>query len=338
MIVASLAGELGVITRPRYREQIPTFLQRQFPPHPVSARPPSRAALVTAFAVIYLVWGSTYLAIRVAVESIPPFVMAGTRFVLAGAMMLAYLRLRRMPWPTARQWRDHAITGCFLLLGGNGLVAWAEQTIPSGITALIIGVTPLFMVLVAWAWPGGRRPGAITFGALVIGLAGVAWLVAPWSNPPSGGGLSLAGVGALLAACSLWSIGSIHARHVQSGSDPMMGAALQMLTGGAMQLVAAFVLGEFSGFHPASVHPAAWGEFGYLVLIGSLVGFSTCVWLLRHSTPALVSTYAWVNPVVAVWLGWLIQGEPISARTVSAAAVIVVAVTIITAQRAKTAG
>lgn len=304
----------------------------------MSDRPPSRAAIITAFAVIYLVWGSTYLAIRIAVETIPPFVMAGTRFVIAGVLLFAFLRARGAAWPNAAQWRDHAITGFFLLLGGNGLVAWAEQTIPSGITALIIGVTPLFMALVAWAWPGGNPPRAATVGALFIGLGGVAWLVAPWEHAPAGGVLPLAGVGALLAACALWAIGSIHARKVSSGADPMIGAAIQMLLGGIMQLVAAGALGEFARFESATVPAAAWGAFIYLVLVGSLVGFSTFVWLMRHSTPALVSTYAWVNPIVAVWLGWLIQGEPVSARTLSAAAIIVLAVTIITAQRAKTTG
>ncbi len=254
--------------------------------------PPSRAALVAAFATIYVVWGSTYLAIRVAVEAIPPFVMAGTRFVLAGALLLAWLRMRGAAWPTAVQWRDHAVTGFFLLLGGNGLVAWAEQTVPSGVTALLIGVTPLFMALVAWVWPGGARPSAGTFGALLLGLAGVAWLAAPWEKPAQGG-LPMEGVAALLAACGLWAVGSIHSRHVRSGAEPLLGAALQMLTGGAMQLGAAAALGEFTRFHPAAAGPAAWGAFAYLVLVGSLVGFSTFVWLLRHSTPALVSTYAW---------------------------------------------
>ena len=299
----------------------------------MSTRPlPSRTALVAAFATIYLVWGSTYLAIRVVVRDIPPFLMAGSRFVLAGALLLAWLQARGAARPTAAQWRDHAVTGFFLLLGGNGLVAWAEQTVPSGVTALVIGVTPLAMALVAWAWPGGTRPRARTFGALLLGLAGVAWLAAPWEKPAQGG-LPLTGVVALLASGVLWAVGSIQSKHARSGADPLLGAALQMFTGGAMQLVAAAALGEFGQFHPGAVGPAAWQAFVYLVFVGSLVGFSTFVWLLRHSTPALVATYAWDNPVVAVWLGWQFQGEQVTPRTLAASAVIIIAVVLITLQK-----
>jgi drug/metabolite transporter (DMT)-like permease len=293
---------------------------------------PGRAALVAAFATIYLVWGSTYLAISVAVKAIPPFLMAGTRFVLAGALLLAWLRVRGAARPTVSQWRDSSVTGFFLLLGGNGLVTWSEQIVPSGVTAIIIGVTPLCITLVAWAWPGGVQPRAGAFGALLLGLAGVAWLAAPWEKPAQGG-LPPAGMAALLGACVLWSVGSIHSKHVRSGAEPLMGAALQMLTGGAMQLVAAAVLGEFSQFRPAAVGMSAWGAYVYLVLIGSLVGFSTFAWLLRHSTPALVATYAWVNPVVAVWLGWQFHGESLTPRALAASAVIIAAVALITWQK-----
>lgn len=303
--------------------------------HPSLSQPtssPSRAALVAAFATIYIVWGSTYLAIGVAVRAMPPFVMAGTRFVLAGALLLAWQRVRGTAWPTAAQWRDHAITGFFLLLGGNGLVAWAEQTVPSGVTALVIGVTPLCMALAEWAAPGGRRPRAGAFGAMALGLGGVAWLAAPWDKPAAGG-LPLGGTLALLAASALWAVGSIHSRQVRSGADVITGAALQMLTGGAMQLMAAAALGEFADFHPASVGATGWVAFFYLVVFGSLVGFSTFAWLIRHSRPALVATYAWVNPVVAVWLGWQFQGEPLTPRTLAAAAVIFAAVVLVTLQK-----
>ena len=295
---------------------------------------PSRAALVTGFAVIYTVWGSTYLAIRVAVESMPPLVMAGTRFLLAGALLLAWLLARGARRPTAAQWRDHAIAGTFLLLGGNGLVCWAEQTVPSGVAALVVGVTPLFMVLAEWGGPGGVRPRTVTIGALLLGLAGVAWLAAPWESVAAGG-LPRAGVAALVAACGFWSIGSIYSRHAKSGADLMVGAALQMLAGGAGQITVAVASGEFAGFHWAAVTPRSWEAFFYLVVVGSLVGFSTFVWLMRHSTPALVSTYAWVNPVVAVLLGWLLLGEPVTGRTLGASAVIVAAVAVITLQKAQ---
>jgi drug/metabolite transporter (DMT)-like permease len=298
-----------------------------------STSTPSRTALVTAFAVIYTVWGSTYLAIRVAVESMPPFVMAGTRFMLSGALLLGWLLARGARRPNAAQWRDHAITGTFLLLGGNGLVCWAELSVPSGVAALVVGVTPLFMVVAEWAGPGRVRPRAMTIGALLLGLAGVAWLAAPWESVAAGG-LPRAGVAALVAACCFWSIGSIHSRHAKSGADLMVGAALQMLVGGAGQFAVAVASGELAGFHWAAVTPQAWAAFFYLVVFGSLVGFSTFVWLMRHSTPALVSTYAWVNPVVAVLLGWLLLGEPVTGRTLAASAVIVAAVAVITLQKA----
>jgi len=297
---------------------------------------PSRTALILAFATIYLIWGSTYLGIRVAVETMPPFLMAGVRFLVAGGVLLAFLKFRGAPWPTAQQWRVNAIIGTFLLLGGNGLVVWAEQTIPSGITALLIGVSPLFFVLIEWAWPGGTRPTALTSAALLIGFAGVAWLAAPWENAAQGG-LSPAGIIAILGACLFWSIGSIYSRHAKHGADPFLSSSLQMLGGGAALTFAALVHGDFAQLHFAAIAPRAWFAFAYLICAGSLVGFSTFVWLMKHSTPARVSTYAYVNPVVAVILGWLILGEPIGPRTLVASAIIVTAVAIITVQKNRAA-
>ncbi len=297
-----------------------------------SGPPPTRTALILAFAAIYIVWGSTYLAIRVAVETMPPFAMAGVRFVVAGALLLGFLRLRGVAAPTMRQWRINTLIGTFLLLGGNGLVALAEKTVPSGLTALLIGVQPLFFVLTEWAWPGGSRPGAITFGALLLGFAGVAWLAAPWENAAQSG-LDLGGVGLVLVACVFWAFGSIYSRHAKHGADPLLAASLQMLGGGAVMLVAAVLHGDFVHLHPATFSSASWLALAYLVSVGSLVGFSTFVWLIKHSTPARVATYAYVNPVVAVFLGWLILGEPITHRTIVASVVIVTAVVIITVQK-----
>ncbi|MEY2881013.1 MAG: hypothetical protein RLZZ15_3393 [Verrucomicrobiota bacterium] len=294
--------------------------------------PPSRASLLLAFAAIYLIWGSTYLGIRVAVESMPPFLMAAARFLLAGGVLLAFLKLRGATWPTARQWRLNALIGTLLLLGGNGLVAWAEQEIPSGIAALLIGVSPLFFVLIEWAWPGGTRPTALTLLALVIGFAGVAWLAAPWENPAHGG-LPPTGIVAILGACFFWSLGSIYSRHAKHGVDPFLASALQMLGGGGALLVVAILHGDFGALDLAGITPRSWGAFAYLVSIGSLVGFSTFVWLMKHSTPARVSTYAYVNPVVAVILGALLLGEPIGPRTLVASAIIITAVAIITVQK-----
>jgi drug/metabolite transporter (DMT)-like permease len=295
---------------------------------------PTRSALILAFAAIYLIWGSTYLGIRVAVETMPPFLMAALRFAIAGAALFGYLRLRGVPWPTAVQWRANAIIGTFLLLGGNGLVAWAEQFLPSGITALLIGVGPLFIVVTEWMWPGGSRPTGTTLAALGLGFAGVAWLAAPWESAARGG-LDVAGVIAILAACAFWGIGSIYSRHAKHGADPLMASALQMLGGAAALAVVALLHGDFSRFSVAAVAPRSWLAVGYLICFGSLVGFSTFVWLMKHAPPARVATYAYVNPVVAVFLGWILLGEPITSRTLVASAIIIAAVAIITTQKAK---
>lgn len=295
---------------------------------------PSRTALVLAFTAIYLIWGSTYLGIRIAVETMPPFLMAGVRFLVAGAILFAFLRLRGAAWPTAHQWRANAIIGTFLLLGGNGLVVWAEQTVPSGITALLIGVSPLFIVLAEWAWPGGSRPTVTTAVALLLGFAGVAWLAAPWESAAQGR-VDPAGVVAILAACMFWSIGSIYSRHAKHGADPTLAAALQMLGGGASLMVVALLHGDFPRLDVAAISGRSWAAFAWLVGAGSLVGYSTFVWLMKHSTPARVATYAYVNPIVAVFLGWLFLREPITPRTLVASAIIVAAVAIITTEKSR---
>ncbi len=296
---------------------------------------PSRSALILAFAAIYLIWGSTYLGIRVAVETMPPFLMAAARFLIAGTLLFGFLRLRGTPWPNAQQWRANAVIGFFLLLGGNGSVVWAEQWVPSGITALIIGIGPLFIVLAEWAWPGGQRPSAITLAALLLGFAGVAWLAAPWQRDEAGAP-DLGGIGAILLGCVAWGIGAIYSRHAKHGAEPALAAALQMLGGGGWLLVAALLHGDLARFDAAAVSARSWAAFAYLVAAGSLIGFSTFVWLMKHSTPARVATYAYVNPIVAVVLGWLILDEPVSARTLGASLVIVGAVVIITIQKTRT--
>ncbi len=301
---------------------------------PASPASPKRSALILAFAAIYLIWGSTYLGIRVAVETMPPFLMAGVRFIAAGAILFVLLKLRGAPWPTRVQWKANAIIGTFLLLGGNGLVVWAEQTVPSGITALLIGVGPLFIVLTEWAWPGGTRPGAVTFAALLLGFAGVTWLAEPWKTAAQSG-IDPAGAIAILTACVFWAIGSIYSRHSKHGADPFLAASLQMLGGGAALLVVAVLHGDFGRLDLAAISARSWGAFAYLIGAGSLVGFSTFVWLMKHSTPARVATYAYVNPIVAVFLGWLLLHEPIGPRTLVASVIIVAAVAIITVQKTR---
>lgn len=297
--------------------------------------PPSRTALITAFAAIDLIWGSTYLGIRYAIETMPPFVMTALRFLVAGPILLAWVKWQGAPWPTSAQWGRNAVVGVFLLVGGNGLVAWAEQFIPSGLTALIIGISPLFMVLIEWSWPGGQRPSWLTVAGLLLGFVGVAWLVAPWDSV-TGGGLPLGGVIAILGSCLCWSFGSIFSRQSPQPAPPLVSSSVQMLSGGIGLSLVALWRGEWAEFDPAGVSAHSAWAFVYLVVVGSLVAFSTFVWLLKHSTPARVSTYAYVNPVVAVILGWWLADEPVSGRTIAAAVLIVAAVVLITTQKAAT--
>jgi drug/metabolite transporter (DMT)-like permease len=295
---------------------------------------PSTTAFVVAFAIIYLVWGSTYLGMRIAIETMPPFIMAATRFAIAGAILFLIVRLKGAPRPSLRQWRDNFIAGTFLLVGGNGMVAWSEQFLSSGIAALLLGASPVFMVLAEWAWPGGQRPTRSIFAGLALGFAGVAWLAAPWESA-SDGALDPKGLLGLLTACVSWSIGSMLSRHAKNPAPPFLASALQMLGGGTALAVVALLRGELNGLDPALFSARSWIALGYLTLIGSLVGFSTFVWLMKYSTPARVSTYAYVNPIVAVFLGWLILDEHLSTRTGMAAALIIAAVAIITVQKGR---
>ncbi|HXQ80831.1 MAG TPA: EamA family transporter [Opitutaceae bacterium] len=293
---------------------------------------PTRASFILAFAAIYLIWGSTYLGIRVAVETMPPFLMAGMRFAIAGVILFSYLRLRGAAWPTRVQWRDHSLVGVFLLLGGNGIVSWAELRTPSGFTSLILGASPLIVVLLDWARPGGKPPTAGLAAGVAVGIAGIALLLGPGAIP-AGYRPPTADVIALFLASISWWIGSLYSKHSTSGAPLMMAAAIQMLSGSAAMLLTGWILGEGSQLHPGSVSFQSWSAFAYLVIVGSIVAFPTYVWLLEHSTPAKVSTYAYVNPVVAMFLGWAILGEPMNLRIFLAAAIIIGAVAIITIGR-----
>jgi len=294
-----------------------------------TSAPPSRASLILAFAAIYLIWGSTYLGIRVAVETIPPFLMAGMRFAIAGVALFGFLRLRGAAWPTPAQWKDHAIAGIFLLLGGNAVVSWAELRTSSGFTALILGASPLILVILDWVRPGGKRPTAGLVTGVAIGMGGVALLLGPGAIP-AGSRPPNADLIALLLSSISWWVGSLYSKHSKSGAPLMMASAIQMLCGSAAMLLTGWFLGEGSRFHLDAVSSLSWLAFSYLIIAGSIVAFTTYVWLLEHSTPAKVSTYAYVNPVVAMFLGWAILNEPMNLRIILAAGVIIGAVAIIT--------
>jgi drug/metabolite transporter (DMT)-like permease len=300
-------------------------------PRPPDSEPAPAMLVVLGFAVIYIVWGSTYLAIRWSVETLPPFLMGGARFLLAGCLLHLWLRLRGAPVPTWPQVRDAAASGILLLLLGNGLVNWAEQHVTSGVTALLVGTTPIWFLVLNAVIPPRERPDRLTLVGVALGTIGVALLGRHGGD--GGGAVHVGGLLAILVASASWAAGSLLSRKVRSGADPFMASSLQMLAGGAAQLVLAAALGEWSAFDPAAVTPRSLLSWTYLVFIGSLVAFSTYVWLLRASTPARVSTYAYVNPVIAVLLGWLLAGETLTARTLVAAGVILAAVVVITRRR-----
>jgi drug/metabolite transporter (DMT)-like permease len=295
---------------------------------------PSRASFILGFAAIYLIWGSTYLGIRVAVETLPPFLMAGMRFAIAGTLLFSLLKLRGAAWPTAVQWRDQAIVGFFLLLGGNAVVSWAEQRTPSGITSLILGASPMIVVVFDWLRPGGHRPATGLMLGVAVGIAGVVLLVGP-GGIPAGYRPPTKDMVALLLSSVSWWVGSFYSKHARSRTPLLMASSMQMLAGSACMLLTGCILGEVGRFHFAAVSSHSWMAFSYLVVAGSIVAFPVYVWLLEHSTPAKVSTYAYVNPVVAVVLGWAILGEPLNLRIILAAAVIVGAVAIITIAKAR---
>jgi drug/metabolite transporter (DMT)-like permease len=286
--------------------------------------------LASAFAIVYVIWGSTYLAILFAIDTLPPFLMASARFLIAGALLYAWSRvLAGAAAPSAVQWRSSAIVGVLLLLGGNGLVVWSEQRIPSGMAALLVGTVPCFMVIIDWLRPGGSRPSGRIVAGLALGLLGLVWLVGP-DSVMGGGRADLLGAGALVLASLSWAIGSIYSRHAPMPSSPFLGTAMQMLAASVALFAVSAALGEPWHFDVGAVSLRSVLGFVYLVVLGSIVAFSAYIWLLRVSTPARVSTYAYVNPVVAVLLGWALAGEALTTRMLVAAAVIVSGVALIT--------
>jgi drug/metabolite transporter (DMT)-like permease len=296
-----------------------------------------RSRVIAAFAAVYLIWGSTYLAIRIAIETIPPFVMAGVRFLIAGTLLFAWARARGAPAPTRRHWIAAILIGVLLLTLGNGAVVWSEQRVASGLTALLVAMVPVWTVLVEWVGGTRQRPGAGTVAGLLIGLAGVALLVAP--GHLAGGSRVDPLIALVLTGGSIsWSIGSVYSHRAGLPRSPQLATAMEMLAGGGGLLLAGLASGELAAFHPAAVTGRSAVAVVYLIIFGSLIGFTAFVWLLRVSTPARVSTYAYVNPAVAVLVGWAMAGEQLSARTLLAAAIIVAGVVLITSTGTRAGG
>ena len=307
-----------VLTRPRRVPDSPAA-------RPAPAAPPL-AGLLAAFAALYVIWGSTYLAIRFAVETMPPFTMAGVRFLVAGTLLFGWSRARGAAPLTRPQWKTAAIAGTLLLLGGNGLVSWAELRVPSGVAALLVASTPMWMALLDWARPGGVRPRPAVWAGLALGLAGIGVLV----GPARLGGTPVDGLGALAVgtAAFSWALGSVYQRGAQKSDSTLLNVGGQMLVGGAVLVAVGLALGERLDVAAVSAR-SAWA-LAYLIVAGAIVGYSAYVWLLKVTTPAKASTYAYVNPLVAVVLGWALADEALSPRVLGAAGLVVAAVVLIT--------
>ena len=295
----------------------------------------SRSQILAAFASIYLVWGSTYLAIRYAVQTIPPFLMGGLRFVISGALLYAWARYRGGARPSRIHWRNAIIAGGFLLVGGNGAVVWAEQFVPSGMTALLVSILPFWLVIIEWVRPPRRRPAAAVLIGLIVGFIGIVVLVGPGNIGGQGDVRPLGAVVLILGSLS-WAIGSFFSRDADLPKSGLLTTGMEMLGGGALMLVVGMLTGELSHFEIAHVSAASAIGLLYLVTFGSLLGFTSYIWLLDKVSPARLGTYAYVNPIVAVVLGWAIAGERLSLRTAVAAAIVICAVALITTARSTT--
>ncbi|MBZ0112286.1 MAG: EamA family transporter [Thermoanaerobaculia bacterium] len=288
--------------------------------------------LLLAMATVYLVWGSTYLAIRFAVESLPPLLMAAVRFLIAGGILCAWRASRGDSLPTRRQLRNSAIVGAALLLGGNGAVVIAETWMSSGLAALLVATVPLFVVIFDFLRPGGLRPSLRTTAGLIIGFLGITLLIDPSSLGAEGTADLLGGALLLFAACS-WAAGTVFAHHADLPDSDLMGASTHMLFGGSWLLIAASLKGEWSALDLNAVTTTSIYGLLYLIVFGSLVGFVAYSWLMRHADSTLVSTYAYVNPVIAVLLGWALAGEIVTGRTLVAGTIVLMAVALITSGR-----
>jgi drug/metabolite transporter (DMT)-like permease len=296
-----------------------------------------RSRVIAAFAAVYIVWGSTYLAIRYAVQTIPPFTMGGARFLVSGAILYTWTRLRGASRATPREWRDASISGILMLCAGNGAVAWAEEHVPSGLAALIVAVVPLWMVLLDWWRPRGTRPSMLTIAGVVVGLAGLFVLIGP-TNLNTAEHVDLTPSIVLVGGSLAWAAGSVYSRYSTQPASSALATGMQMLAGGGVLVLTGALTGELSGFSVVDVSRVSLIGWLYLVTFGSLVGFTAYIYLLKAVSPAKASTYAYVNPVVAVMLGWLIAHEPINRSMILGAAIILGAVAMISISNSRHKG
>lgn len=293
----------------------------------MSAKPPAWK-IVAAFAAIYVIWGTTYLAIAMMVKSIPPYLGAGSRFLVAGTLLFAFLRLRGQPFPTPRQWGWAALAGLLLLVGGNGSIVWAQKTVPSGIASIIVATEPLWIVLASWLFFRGGRPTLLEAAGILGGFAGMVFLIGP-SMLAHGGEIDPFGAGLLVFATVSWAFGSMVSRHADLPDSAPMAMSMEMASAGLIMLLLAIPKGDWAGFSLSAVTLESFLGWLYLVVFGSWIGFVAFFFLMRHCRPSRAATYAYVNPLIALFLGWLVAGEPLSARTLVSAAVILASVAIV---------
>jgi drug/metabolite transporter (DMT)-like permease len=302
---------------------------------------PKKTWIILAFAALYLIWGSTYLGILFAIQSIPPLLMAGTRFLLAGTILYAASRISGAPASPRADWRTALIVGACLLLCGNGGVTLAEQYVPSGLAALLVATVPIYIALLSWLFGMSRPPSAITWAGLAGGFVGVGVLIGPALRFSKTGDSPHAWIGMMILLCSslIWSVGSLYSRKAKNATSPFLAAGQQMLCGGTLLAIAGVARGELHHFDPRQITMQSLGAFAYLVLIGGIIGYVSYAWLLRHCEPAKVATYAYVNPIVAVFLGAIFAGETLTLRTVIGAGLIIGSVAVvIMAQQMKPKG
>ncbi len=292
------------------------------------------AALLT----VYLTWGLTYLAIRFAVQTIPPFTMAATRFIIPGVFLYSWRRMKGDPAPKGNEWRAAAIVGALLLVGGNGLVSWAEQYVPSGITALLYGSAPIWMVLIDYLSPSGKPPGVKTVFAIILGFVGIILLISPGRFGAATEGAQWIGIAALILAAIFWAAGSVYNRDATLPKSALLGTGMEMLVGGTMLLGLGFITGEWSRLDPRGISKESLVGLLYLIVFGSIIGFSAYIWLLRNAPTPLVATYAYVNPLIAIFMGAWLADEPLSLQIILSAVIIVASVVLINSTRTSLSG
>lgn len=291
--------------------------------------------LVSAFAAVYVIWGSTYLFIHFADETLPPFLMAGTRFLVAGALAYIWARVHGAKPAARRQWRSAGVVGVLLLVGGNGGVVWSEQFLPSSLVALLISTVPIWIAVLAWAGPERQRPSLATTGGLLLGFLGVVLLLtldAGQRVTTGGSSNPLFGLVVLVAAIS-WAAGSLYSRSASLPHEPLLGIGMEMLVGGAVLIALGLATGELGKVDLGAISTRSALSLAYLIVFGSLVAYTAYIWLLQHVPVTRVATYAYVNPIVAVLLGWAFDHEPLTWQTLLAAAVIVLSIVVVTSFR-----